>query len=46
MQEITELQPKKVWAYFKEILSIPRISKREEKIIAYLIGFAKQHKLE
>lgn len=46
MQEITELQPKEVWAYFKEILSIPRISKREEKIIAYLVGFAKQHKLE
>ncbi len=46
MQEIAELQPKEVWAYFKEILSIPRISKREEKIIAYLIGFAKQHNLE
>jgi dipeptidase D len=46
MQKITELQPAKVWAYFNEILSIPRISKREEKIIAYLIGFAKQHNLE
>jgi dipeptidase D len=46
MQKITELQPKEVWAYFNDILSIPRISKREEKIITYLVGFAKQHKLE
>ena len=46
MQNITELKPSEVWAYFNEILSIPRISKREEKIIAYLVGFAKNHKLK
>jgi len=45
MQQITELHPKEVWVYFNEILSIPRISKKEEKIIAYLIEFAEKHKL-
>ena len=46
MQKITELNPKEVWAYFDEILTIPRISKKEDQIIAYLIGFAKKHKLK
>ncbi len=45
MQKITELNPEEVWAYFNEILAIPRISKKEDQIIAYLIGFAKKHKL-
>jgi dipeptidase D len=45
MQEITELHPSEVWGYFHEILAIPRISKKEEKIIAYLEGFAETHKL-
>jgi len=45
MQKITELNPAQVWAYFNEILAIPRISKKEDQIIAYLIGFAKKHKL-
>jgi len=46
MQKITELNPAEVWAYFNEILAIPRISKKEDQIIAYLIGFAKKLKLE
>jgi dipeptidase D len=45
MQKITELNPAQVWAYFNEILAIPRISKKEKQIIAYLIEFAKKHKL-
>jgi len=45
MQEITKLHPAEVWSYFNEILSIPRISKKEEKIISYLIDFAENHKL-
>ncbi len=45
MQKITELQPFEVWAYFNEILAIPRVSKKEEKIIAYLEKFAKEHHL-
>ena len=46
MQKIAELNPIEVWAYFDEILAIPRISKKEDQIIAYLIGFAKKYKLE
>lgn len=34
-----------VWTYFSEILSIPRISKKEEKIIAYLVKFAEDQNL-
>ncbi len=45
MQKINELQPLEVWSFFNEILSIPRISKKEEKIIAYLEKFANEHKL-
>jgi dipeptidase D len=43
---IKELQPKEIWKYFDEIVKIPRPSKKEEKIINYLIDFAKQHHLE
>ena len=46
MQKITELNPREVWAYFNQILAIPRISKKEDQIIAYLTGFAKKHKLK
>ncbi len=42
----TKLQPEKIWFYFNEILQIPRPSKKEEKIAAYLMHFAKEHKLE
>lgn len=35
-----------VWGYFDEILKIPRVSKKEEKILAYLEEFAKRHQLE
>jgi len=46
MQKISELKPADVWAYFNEILSIPRISKKEDQIIAYLVDFAETHKLQ
>ncbi|MDR1878019.1 MAG: aminoacyl-histidine dipeptidase, partial [Bacteroidales bacterium] len=35
--EILKLQPSAVWKYFNEICQIPRPSKREEKVIAYLL---------
>jgi len=43
---ILDLEPKKIWFYFKEILEIPRPSKKEDKIKAYLIDFGKKHNLE
>lgn len=45
MQTISKLTPEKVWKYFSDILTIPRPSKKEEKIILYLINFAKENNL-
>ena len=44
--QLLNLEPKKIWFYFNEILQIPRPSKKEEKIAAYLMNFAKAHNLE
>lgn len=46
MKNIKDLQPKALWTYFDEILQIPRPSEKEEKIINFLMEFAKKHKLE
>jgi dipeptidase D len=46
MGVISELKPKLVWTYFKEICSIPRLSKNESKIREYLLDFAKENGLE
>lgn len=40
------LEPKELWGYFDDILKIPRISKNEEKILEYLLTFAKSKGLE
>ena len=45
-EEILKLEPAIVWSYFSEILQIPRPSKKEEKIIEYLLNFGKQQNLE
>lgn len=45
-EEIYALKPERLWHYFGEILKIPRPSKKEEKITAYLMEFGKQHGLE
>ncbi len=42
---ITDLQPQIVWKYFDEITKVPRPSKKEGKIIAYLEAFAKAHNI-
>ena len=44
--KIVELQPAQLWHYFNEILQVPRPSKREEKIVEYLLAFGKQNNLE
>lgn len=43
---IKDLQPSAIWGYFYDITQIPRPSKKEEKILAYLVDFAKEHNLE
>lgn len=45
-KSILELQPEAIWLYFNDILKIPRPSKKEEQIIAYLLDFGKKHNLE
>ncbi|PIP54379.1 MAG: cytosol nonspecific dipeptidase [Bacteroidetes bacterium CG23_combo_of_CG06-09_8_20_14_all_32_9] len=45
MKTISQLKPVEVFTYFNEILKVPRPSKKEEKIILYLLNFAKKHKL-
>lgn len=45
-QKIASLKPEILWKYFIEILEIPRPSKKEEKIMQYLLDFGKTHQLE
>jgi dipeptidase D len=46
MESLLNLRPAAVFGYFNEICKIPRPSKKEKKIVEYLIGFAKEHSLE
>jgi dipeptidase D len=46
MESLLNLQPKVVFGYFYEICKIPRPSKKEAKIIEYLIDFAQKYSLE
>lgn len=42
---LSELKPHRLWELFEEICQVPRPSKKEEKILAYLKDFAEKHKL-
>lgn len=42
---IEELKPSIVWHYFHELTKIPRPSKKEDKVIQYLVDFAEKNKL-
>lgn len=44
--EKRDLKPAGVFHYFEEICQVPRPSKKEEKIIAYLKAFGEKHQLE
>lgn len=44
--KVSELKPTRVFSIFDEITKIPRPSKKEEKIRAYLLDFAKKHNLD
>lgn len=43
---LTQLEPKAVWSAFEKICEVPRPSKKEEKIIAFLLEFGKSNGLE
>lgn len=44
--ELKDLKPQIVFHYFEEVCKVPRPSKKEEKIRAYLIDFAEKKGLE
>ncbi|MCL2041500.1 MAG: aminoacyl-histidine dipeptidase [Bacteroidales bacterium] len=46
MYKLNHLQPKLVWQYFEDICQIPHPSKKEERLAAFLMDFAKKHQLE
>lgn len=46
MSTITNLEPKLVWEQFDAITRVPRPSKKEAKIIDFLVDFAKEHQIE
>ena len=46
MSEITSLEPRLVWEQFDAITRVPRPSKKEGKIIDFLVDFAKKHHIE
>ncbi len=46
MSSSSELKPELVWTFFREICSIPRLSKDEAKIREYLLKFAQKINLE
>lgn len=45
MKVLSNLEPKVVWDYFEDICQIPRPSKKEEKIIKFLLDFGAKHNL-
>ena len=46
MSELSKLTPAGVWTIFEEITRVPRPSKKEDQIRAYLVDFARKHNLE
>jgi dipeptidase D len=46
MEVFKDLKPELLWKYFWEITRIPRPSGKEDKIAAYIAGFAEKHGLE
>jgi len=43
---VKDLKPTLIWDYFDQITQVPRPSKKEGKIVQYLLNFAKEHNLE
>jgi dipeptidase D len=45
-KKIRQLKPERIWSYFEEISRIPRCSGNTERIVDYLLRFARGHGLE
>ncbi len=46
MNTISSINPTELWSYFEQVLQIPRPSRKEQRIRAFLIQFATEHALE
>lgn len=46
MRKLENLSPQPLWNYFEDICQVPRPSKKEEKIRAFLLDFAAKNGLE
>ena len=46
MGVLENLEPKKVWTIFEQICQVPHPSKKEGKIIEFLMNFAAENGLE
>ena len=46
MSDIRKLDPEPLWNFFHEITQIPHPSKKETRIVEYVVKFGKEHKLE
>jgi len=46
MKDIRKLEPDTLWHYFHEITQIPRPSKKEKKMVDFVVKFGKDHNLE
>lgn len=44
--EIKDLSPKQLWQHFAELNAVPRASKKEERVIAFMMDFGKRLGLE
>jgi dipeptidase D len=45
MAQLKNIEPPRIWYFFEEICRIPRISKKEDRIIQYLVNFARKTNL-
>lgn len=43
---LSNLEPKALWSAFEDICEVPRPSKKEDKIIEFLLAFGQKHGLE
>jgi dipeptidase D len=46
MSDIRNLEPRQLWNYFHDITQIPHPSKKEKKIVEYVVAFGKKNNLE
>ncbi len=44
--EILKLEPKSLWKHFSNLNAVPRASKKEERVIQFIVDFAKELSLE